>query len=286
MKTLTTPSAATLDYTNVDEICSYQLLLCKLYERAGGFSYQHKTTPEIAEIRKQGSIWLRHVRPILNNIGENDDNSDNNENVDNAIPLSAIPDLLESYIILHLICRSWNDIDYYRKVRLVTVSRWVAGDKSITGTGIVTLLWPLIESNPLAVERRYIDFCTRSLQQWIKQLSAYGTFTDITPVETYRRLQYIISHDLYAYIPGGKLAEGTKKAEWAATHEVTLLQDLDTPTLLAYLPFATTATLRGYFKIPDTLSRLHNELAGRSDLHPYYRAALEMELAKFPGYAG
>ncbi len=280
---MTAPSAVTLDYTNVDEICGYQLLLCKLYERAGGFSYQHKTTPEIAEIRKQGSIWLRHVRPLLNYIG---DNGDNDENVENAIPLSAIPDLLESYIILHLICRSWNDIDFYRKVRLATVSRWVSGDKSITGTGIVTLLWPLVESNPLAVERRYIDFCTRSLQQWIKQLSAYGTFTDITPVETYRRLKYIISHDLYAYIPGGKLAEDAGKVEWAAAHEVTPFHDLDTPTLLAYLSFATIATLRGYFKGPDTLSRLHHELVRRPDLHPYYRIALEMELAKFSGYAG
>lgn len=267
---MTTPSASTLDYTNAVEVCAYQLLLCKLYERAGGFNYQHKITPKIAEIRKQGCIWLSHVRPLLNNIVDN---------AENAISLSAIPDLLESYIILHLICRCWNDIDFYRKVRLNTVSRWLAGDKFLSGTRIVTLLWPLIESNPLAVERRYIDFCTRSLQQWIKQLSVCGTFTDITPVETYQRLQYIIRHDLYAYIPGGKLAEDAKKAEWAAAHEVTLLQDLDTPTLLAYLPFAITATLRGYFKKNTSLYNLYTELARRPDIHPYCRTALEMELA-------
>lgn len=59
----TIPAANAIDYANVEEVAAYQHLLCKLYERAGGFDYDHKRTQEIIDLRTQASVWLRNAEP-------------------------------------------------------------------------------------------------------------------------------------------------------------------------------------------------------------------------------
>lgn len=44
------PSASGIDYGNVDEVCGYQLLLCKIFERAGGFDYSQVSNAAIREV--------------------------------------------------------------------------------------------------------------------------------------------------------------------------------------------------------------------------------------------
>ncbi len=64
----TIPTAFGIDYGNVDEVCGYQLLLCKIFERVGGFNHPQVSNATIREVQREGRIWLSEVRsPHLRN---------------------------------------------------------------------------------------------------------------------------------------------------------------------------------------------------------------------------
>ena len=67
MKTagITVPCAADVDYTNVEEICGYQILLSKIFEESGGFVWPQVVNPIIIEVQRQGAYWLKEVRQII-----------------------------------------------------------------------------------------------------------------------------------------------------------------------------------------------------------------------------
>lgn len=49
-------SAADIDYSNIKEICGYQLLMCKIYELEGGLIYPARRNSTIREVEAQGRI--------------------------------------------------------------------------------------------------------------------------------------------------------------------------------------------------------------------------------------
>jgi len=299
MTTMTTPSATSLDYTDVDEICGYQLLLCKLYERAGGFDYDHRRTPRIVELRDQARIWLRHVRPLidsrLNHIGDNDENAENDYN--------AVPRLLASYDLLYRICNGTPCFGYLRDIRLKLADRWVKGDRSITQTEIVLELLKEVARDNNTLDKRYSLYALTVKERWIRDLVMHdarftmhnrlrasannSTFNQSSnqPIpfkETYSRLAYLLKEDLFSFL--GQRDQHRYKNEWIATYTLTdkEIDGLDTPTLRSYMAFVRNAAY--YQRLPfDDIDaeyvHLLTKLVLRPDLHPYCRAALEMELA-------
>ncbi len=267
------PSAATLDYTDVEEICGYQLLLCKLYEQAGGFDYDRKRTPRIVELREQARIWLCHVRPLidsrLNHIADN-----------------AIPRLLSSYDLLYRICNGAPDFDYIRKARLRLADRWAKGDKSITATEVVLELLKEVNRDNVTLDRRYSMFAISTRGKWIRQFQR----CQCPPInELYSRLACIIRDDLSVYLGTGD--QHRYKREWINAYTLTddEIDGLDTPALRSYIGFAQSAAY--YLRLPlDDIDaqyvRLLTKLSLRPDIHPYCRTALEMDLEKFSVYEG
>ncbi len=84
-------SAADIDYTNIQEICGYQLLMCKIYEREGGLYYPARRNATIREVEAQGKIWLENVKGILDDIVSGKSTT---------FTLAAIPKLLNAYDFL------------------------------------------------------------------------------------------------------------------------------------------------------------------------------------------
>ncbi len=298
--TQTPPDAATLDYSDVEEICGWQLLLCKLYEQAGGFDYDHKRTPRIVELREQARIWLCHVRPLidsrLNRIGDNVDNVDNVEN--------AIPRLLSSYDLLYRICNGAPDFDYIRKARLRLADKWAKGDKSISATEVVLELLKEVNRDNVTLDRRYSMFAISTKGKWIRQFQRFqcppipnpsiskSTNSQSTnqPInQFYSRLACIIRDDLSVYL--GTRDQHRYKREWINAYTLSdeEIDGLDTPALRSYIVFARSAAYYQRLPLDDIDAqyvRLLTKFSLRPDLHPYCRAALEMDLAKIPVYAG
>ncbi len=286
-----TPSAATLDYSDVEEICGYQLLLCKLYEQAGGFDYDHKRTPWIVELREQARIWLCHVRPLidsrLNHIADN-----------------AIPRLLSSYDLLYRVCNGAPDFDYIRKARLRLADRWAKGDKSITATEVVLELLKEVNRDNVTLDRRYSMFAISTRGKWIRQFQRCQCppipkstnppipnppIPNLPIHQLYSRLACIIRDDLSVYLGTGD--QHRYKREWINAYTLTddEIDGLDTPALRSYIGFAQSAAY--YLRLPlDDIDaqyvRLLTKLSLRPDIHPYCRAALELDLEKFSVYEG
>lgn len=291
------PSASDIDYRNADEVCGYQLLLCKIFERAGGFDLPLKTNATIREVQRQGALWLREVKPLIADIlsapisGKPAPVCSLSAPVEgkieaqpaSRITLSAIPVLLDSYDLLYRVCNGCPCYDYLREVKLKTVNRWLKGDKSISDTDVVLLLLSETDRDIRSLEKRYTDYAFSILGKWIDELTKYGRFINTPLTEAYKRLVYLLNDDLFAYL-GRKDKQDTAKVAWTNTYVLQDHTSLDTRTLLRYIGFLLTANICGYYanEPQDELyCRLWTDYIARPDVHPFFRQALSLDLAKF-----
>lgn len=264
MSDLNLPSASRLNYTDTDEVYSYFLLLEKYRERFGGLTAPRGNSPVLNSLDREAAYWLKKVERILTDG-----------------PISAVPPLLDAYDLAYRICWHRPATEFNKTVRCATVQRWLKGERTLSSTDIMLLLWPLVVSDYTTVDSRYREYCSSVYDSWMNELLENGSFRHDTPSgDVYRRLVHILGKDLFAYVAGGKAAQEKCKRKWTETYRVTDLTRLDTPTLRVYIPFAITASRLGYLPANDRQSDYNTllaELVSRTDLHPLYREALKIE---------
>lgn len=266
--------ATDIDYSDVDEICGYQMLALRMFERDGGFSHPYKTNATIRAVQAQGLIWLKSVRNVIDGIVSG---------TSTALTLAAIPKLLSSYELFYRICHGAPANEYVRSVRLQTANRWAKGDKSIPETYLVLELMREIDRDNLTLDNRYSMFAIGAFDDWIKELCHYGRFSGIPQAEAYARLRYMISRNLFAFMDSK--TEEVEKKRWITNNTLTdnELDALDANTLEQYTGFALSAAMHN--KQPDEhedLSiRLLTRLAARPTLHPYHSEAIALDLSRY-----
>ncbi len=268
----TITAASDIDYSNVDEVCGYQLLLCKIFERAGGSDYPLVTNATIRKVQREGIIWLREVKSMIADILDGKAND-----------FAAIPDLLSAYDFFYRVCNGGTCYDYLREVKLDTVDRWLQGDKSISDTDVVLLLLTEADRDIRSIDKRYSDFAFSVLGEWIDELAKYGRFINIPLAEAYKRLAYMLKDDLFAYL-GRKEKQDAAKMAWTKRYALENQSMFDSRTLLRYIGFILTANQRGYFnnESEDELyCRLWSEYIFRPEVNPFFKQALEIDLAKY-----
>lgn len=284
------PLAADIDYTNVDAICGYQMLLCKIFEGAGGFVHPAVTNATIHAVRQQGLLWLKDVRTLIADIlsapvcGKSAlvgmESAEFEAQSAPCITLAAIPDLLDSYDLLYRVCNGDPCYDYLREVKLKTVNRWLRGDKAISDIDVALLLLSETDRDIRSLEKRYTDYAFSILGKWIDELTRYGRFINTPLAEAYKRLVYLLNDDLFAYL-GRKDKQEAAKTAWAKAYIVEDPRTLDTPALRAYIPFARTLAHLRRTPFEDSEAEyetLAAELASRPDLHPFYRQILRLSI--------
>jgi len=270
------PKAVDIDYSNAGEVCGYQLLLCKIFEKAGGFSYPLVSNQTIREVRNEGRIWLNKVKTVIDYILESPIPRSSDVRM---LTLKEIPDLLSSYDFFYRVCNGSPVFDFLREARLKAVDRWLKGDKSITQTDIVLLILCEADRDIKTLDSRYSRYGCSVMEAWIDELCRYGRFRGITLPEVYGRLCYLLKNNLVAYLGGKKQDE--IKARWADTYKLDDLSAIDTTTLWKYIVFARMASFRGYLPCEDSdvqYIRLYTELDSREDLDPYFHEALKIDL--------
>lgn len=256
------PRAADIDYNDTEEVYSYSQLLGRLLEWYGGLNIPRENSSIVRALDAEGGYWLTEVRRLL---------------VD--APVSAVPDLLEAYIFLDSACRGRRDTGFYNEVRVNAVKRCLGGDKALTETQIVCLLWPMVCSDPRNEDQRYAKYCSSCLDSWIKELREFGRFSDIPDTEAYQRLHFVANHNLFAFIAGGKEVERTTKINWAKAYLVEDISSLDTAALRAYIPFARTVSDLKQTPFEESEAEYEafsEELETRADLNPLYREAIRL----------
>lgn len=269
---ITVPAATDVDYSSIDEIYGYHMLMCKIFERAGGMDYPPVNNVTIRACQRQGLIWLREVKLLISDILDGK----------STVPLAAIPDLASAYDMMHRICNGNPCFDYIRDVRFKTVGRWIHGDRSISQTDVALLLLTEIDRDIRGVDERYTDFALRILDSWIGELIEYGRFIDAPAPEVYSRLTYILKTDLFVFL-GSKEREDAAKRAWTKEYAPEWQPAFNARTMLLYIGFLLTANQRGYYtpESEDALyDRLWSEYITRPDVNPYFRQALEIDFAK------
>jgi len=269
------PVATGVDYNNVEEVCGYQLLLCKMLEKAGGLSGTCTFNRPIRDILNQGLIWLKEVKRLIAIILE----APVAPSCEKNIPaLGSIPELLSSYDFFYRICNGQTCFKFLRKTRLETVQKWLRGDKSISKTAVTLLIADETDNDIRQLEEKYYSFRFGVQEEWINELTRFGRFHNIPLTEAYQRLGRLLKDDLFVYF--GVEEQNTTKRQWVDTYKLEDMSVLDTGTLWKYIGFARMASFRGYLPGVDSdeqYERLFSELASRPDLHPFYREALTID---------
>ncbi len=264
----TIPAASEIEYSNVEQVCGYQLLLCRIFRRAGGFDYPYIANATVRQVQREALIWLRDVRFLIADILDG-----------KTKRLASIPDLISAYDIFYRISNGDPCYDYLRYVKMKTVGRWLRGDKSIADTDVVLLLLSEADRDIHSIDKRFSNYAFTMLGKWINELTKYGRFIETSLAEAYKRLTYMLRHDLFAYL-GRKEKQDAAKTAWAKAYLVDDISSLDTATLRAYIPFARTVSDLNRIPSEDSEAEceaLAEELASRADLHPLYREAIRLE---------
>ena len=266
--------ANSINYCNVEEVCAYRSLLCKIYECEGGFNVPAKITPTTRVIKRESIVWLREVSALIESILKGDAT---------CVSLCEIPRLLQAYDFMHRIGYNRPCFDYLREVKLKTVDRWLKGDKSISQTDVALLLLSETDRNIRNIEDRYAKFAINVMSSWLDELTENGKFKDITLSETYKRLSYLLNHDLFAFLT--RKDEAKAKAQWVNTYTMTeeQLDAADTDTLWTYagfidsIPFSNTEE---YECNTSMYMHILTKIASRPDTHPYLAKAIELTMER------
>lgn len=271
------PSAYDVNYADAAEVCGYQLLLCKMFEWAGGFSGPGAgTNGTIRTVRKEGLVWLREVRRIVESILEAPVRTEYGKT---GHGLGDIPGLLSSYDMFHRICNGGPCFDYLRNVRQETAMRWIRGDRSISMTDVALLLLQEVNRDNRTLERRYSDFCIGVMGKWIDELTKFGRFRNTPYPEALRRLGYLLDDDLFVYL--GSREQRRIKVRWTDAYAVDDFTALDTPTLLEYIGFIRTATRRKLYHCDNDDEQyisLWSEYASRPEVNRFAREASAIDI--------
>jgi len=264
------PGAAGIDYSDPVEICAYHHLLRMCLQCKGGLNFTERITPMLRSLMAEGRIWLKEVRLILCDFL--------NDNGSKASPLphcslGDISDMITAYGFIHRICLGAPPEEFMKSLRLQTVGRWLAGDRTISVTKIAILIHDQITENPRSIDGRYHRFFFYTTGKWVGELMRHGRFHDIPLAEAYLRLRHLLASDLYAFMDRNE--EQRAKREWTVNHLIKDPSAYDTPTLMAAITFTDTAASRGYLLSNPTLI---TELLTRPDLHTFHRQAYRMSI--------
>ncbi len=272
------PEARFIDYTDVDEICGYQQLLCRKFEQMGGFAYPYRPTPALRQLQTQGHVWLKRVRTVIDGI------------IDGAYPgpltLGAVPRMLSAYDFLHRICNGRPaPAGYTRNIRLRSLDLWLRGDESLTETDAVIGILLETERDCISLDDRYTAYAFAVMDKWIASLNATGQFLGIPLAEAYARLTYLLRSDLFAHF--GAAAQPAVKARWVRANILpdTRIDQLTPSELTSYISFTQTLAYLSSqtpAEQDELYVRLHTLLASNASLHPYYRQSIQIDLAKYP----
>lgn len=269
------PFAKDIDYTNVDEVCGYQMLLCKIFEIAGGFNVGIASSKEIIMVRREGMIWLREVKAIINEIlsapvGESD----------KAPGLNDVPRLLASYDFFYRVCHRGPCFTFVGDTTLKTVDCWIKGNMSISKARVALLMLKEINRDIRTIPQRYLDFGMRTLESWISDLRRFGRLQNLSQEDSFLVISYLLWYDLSVF--------GVSKDErfrWIEKYALTEseIENLDVRTLWTYMDFDQRMSVflgKSIEEQDERYARFISKIAAHPDTNRFLREAIELDLAK------
>lgn len=272
---MTVTTADTIDYSDVSEICGYQLLLRRQFEAIGGFVPMLSNTHTIRTIQSQGLRWLSAVKEILTELIDPASGTCADRGTD-GFGIAAIPELLSGYDYTYRMCNREPDVDFIRKVRRRAIQRWIGGDRRISQTAVVLLIADEIDSQASDIDERYSQYYFSIQGEWIDELNRYNRFQHISPREAYQRLNHLLNSDLSAYV--GHSEQHAVKCRWTKANIESDLTVLDTQSIMEYISFLRTARIHRIADTTEHITASLAELATRPDLHPFYQQILKSEM--------
>ena len=192
----------------------------KDYEIKGGLNLPVSPTKAVQQLRREGEKWLQLCRAALP-----------------SMPPSLALECLEAYDFVHRLCKGEAPSRFIWQNRTRIADQWAAGDRNLTETQFTLLLWQLIECDIDHVAPAYIQYFFATEESWINQLRQYGTFPNLSPEDTYRRLNHLLRQKLHAYF-GSESEQAVNKQKWASAHLLSDISHLTPSTLHSCIPFA------------------------------------------------
>ncbi|MBD5356214.1 MAG: hypothetical protein HDR88_04305 [Bacteroides sp.] len=194
------------------------LLLLKQYETEGALNSPRTNSLTVKSIDREAETWLKNVENLLLPKTPAPTITSPKTSIPSpscpklpTCPTASVPSLLSAYDLIHRACRQTPpSTEFLNSVRKATADRWLAGDKSLSQTQLMLLLWHMMDQ-----DRHYRDFCLTLNDSWIRELLKYGRFRGITPEEATLRLNHILSQDLTLYLGTSPTTQSAHRRRWS-----------------------------------------------------------------------
>lgn len=252
-----------VDFNNIEDVVAYTHLLLMMAQTGGNLTFDgHKSDENEHRVTEEAKFMATRIEDLLQ-----------------CCKAKDVQVLLEFYDIAYRIgFRKKSSQDFVKRQEERAFHAWLAGDKEIEESQIISMLQPKVLFSRNSVAASQIKAYEDIIGRWVETLMKCDCFPNTTADENFHRLAIVMRTNLSRFIGSGEIDE---KRHWYDCNRVNDISSLSTRMLRSYRRFNSSL----YPYIMDFNENIAvdciilEELGKRTDMNLYDREAFRLALA-------
>lgn len=252
-----------VDFNNIEDVVAYTHLLLMKAQTSGNLTFdEHKPDENELRVTEEAKFMATRIEDLLQ-----------------CCMTKDVQILLEFYDIAYRIgFRKKPSQDFVKRQDERVFNAWLAGDKEIEESLIISMLQPKILFSRNSVAASRIKAYEDVIDRWVKTLMKCDCFPNTTADENFHRLAIVMRTNLSRFLGDGEIDE---KRHWYDCNKVNDISSLSTRMLRSYRQF--NSSLYPYIMdFNENIAvdcNILEEFGKRTDLNFYDREAFRLALA-------
>lgn len=252
-----------VDFNNIEDVVAYTHLLLMMAQTRGNLTLDgHKPDENEHRVTEEAKYMATRIEDLLQYCKAKD-----------------VQVLLEFYDIAYRIgFRKKPSQDFVNRQEERAFQAWLAGDKEIEESQIISMLQPNVLFSRNSVAALQIKAYEDIIGRWVETLMKCDCFPNTTADENFHRLAIVMRTNLSRVLGGGEIDE---KRHWYDRNRVNEISSLNTRMLRSYRRF--NSSLYPYIMdFNENIAvdcNILEELVKRTDMNLYDQEAFRLALA-------
>lgn len=252
-----------VDFNNIEDVVAYTHLLLMMAQTGENFTFDgHKPDENEQRVTEEAKYMATRIEDLLQ-----------------CCKAKDVQILLEFYDIAYRIgYRKKPSQDFVNRQEERAFQAWLAGDKEIEESQIISMLQPKVLFSRNSVAASQIKAYENVIGRWVETLMKCDCFPNTTADENFHRLAIVMRTNLSRFLGDGEIDE---KRHWYDCYRVNEISSLNTRMLRSYRRF--NSSLYPYIMdFNENIAvdcNILEELVKRTDMNLYDQEAFRLALA-------